>query len=179
MVAKEAVLEWLFERLPIGLIFTDQHLRVIAQNKKATDLLQGSQAPQGEIFSLEGLSHEGLQEERYFSIERGEQSPLEVQMLPVRGGSSGKNTLVFLLYTPGEHCQISPKILQQRYLLTPAECKLTMLLLRGLSLQVAAGLLGVQVETVRSQLKSIFSKTNTKRQSELLLVLSVPRLLSE
>ena len=180
MVAREVVLEWLFERLPIGLIFTDHQLRVITQNGRASALLNGTTLLQNGFLCLDGLSDQETEEERFFSVERPDQPPIEVQMLPMRSGAfSGENSVVFLLYTPGEHCQVSAKILQQRYSLTPAECKLAMLLTRGLSLQDAAGGLSVQVETVRSQLKSIFSKTNTRRQSELLLLLSVPRLLPE
>ncbi|WP_395055364.1 helix-turn-helix transcriptional regulator [Polaromonas sp.] len=57
------------------------------------------------------------------------------------------------------------------YALTPAECRLAQLLLRGATLSEAASELDVSLETVRSQLKSIFSRTNTSRQTELVALL--------
>lgn len=55
--------------------------------------------------------------------------------------------------------------------LTPAEARLATALCDGASLNEYAGLHGVSVGTVRIQLKSIFSKTNTSRQSELIRLL--------
>lgn len=51
--------------------------------------------------------------------------------------------------------------------LTPAEARLTRLVVQGLSLAEAGAQLGLRRETVRSRVKSIFQKTNTHRQSEL------------
>jgi DNA-binding CsgD family transcriptional regulator len=66
-------------------------------------------------------------------------------------------------------------VLRELYGLTPAESALATLLAEGKTLQEAAGLRGVTHQTARSQLKSIFSKTATRRQSELLrLLLSLP-----
>lgn len=60
-----------------------------------------------------------------------------------------------------------------RYGFTPAEARLAILLMKGIDLEAAATQLSVSVQTVRSQLKSIFAKTNVNRQAEL-----VSRLLS-
>lgn len=58
--------------------------------------------------------------------------------------------------------------------LTPAEAKLTRLIAAGCSLTAAGAQLGLRRETVRSRLKTIFAKTNTHRQAELVrLALSV------
>jgi DNA-binding CsgD family transcriptional regulator len=56
--------------------------------------------------------------------------------------------------------------------LTPAEARLTMILLQGLTLKEAAEQLAVARNTVHSQLASVFSKTGTRRQSELVKLLS-------
>jgi DNA-binding CsgD family transcriptional regulator len=51
--------------------------------------------------------------------------------------------------------------------LTPAEAELVGQLARGRSLEEAARARGVSINTVRSQLKQVFSKTGTSRQGEL------------
>ena len=49
----------------------------------------------------------------------------------------------------------------------PAEADLVRLLAAGHPLEAAAELRGVTMNTVRSQLKQVFAKTDTKRQAEL------------
>lgn len=60
--------------------------------------------------------------------------------------------------------------LRSVFQLTVAEAKLTQLLVSGKSLDQAAHELHIEKSTARVHLKSIFSKTGSKRQSELLLV---------
>jgi DNA-binding CsgD family transcriptional regulator/PAS domain-containing protein len=62
--------------------------------------------------------------------------------------------------------------------LTAAEAKLTRLLAQGCALTEASAQLGLRRETTRSRVKTIFEKTNTHRQSELVrLVLNgTPRI---
>lgn len=63
-------------------------------------------------------------------------------------------------------------VLAALYGLSPAECRLAALLLEGATPSEAAARLSVQVSTVRTQLKSMFWKTGTHRQGELLKLLS-------
>ena len=64
-------------------------------------------------------------------------------------------------------------LLGQLYRLTPAEADLAALIGQGESLDDAAVLRGVSINTLRSQLKSIFRKTDTRTQRDLVaLVLS-------
>jgi DNA-binding CsgD family transcriptional regulator len=67
--------------------------------------------------------------------------------------------------------------LKNRFGLTPAEARLVLRLVSGDSLRSAAKALGIKYETVRTHLKSIFQKTGTRRQAELVIV--VIRSLSE
>jgi DNA-binding CsgD family transcriptional regulator len=55
--------------------------------------------------------------------------------------------------------------------LTPAETKITIALLHGGNLRGIAAVQHVSIETVRTQLKSIFAKTNTSRQADLIALL--------
>lgn len=63
--------------------------------------------------------------------------------------------------------------LRELYGLTEAESHLAELLCQGISLEEASRVRGVTMNTARSQLKQVFAKTHTSRQSELVrLVLS-------
>jgi DNA-binding CsgD family transcriptional regulator len=58
-------------------------------------------------------------------------------------------------------------VLREIYGLTPAETRLTLLLLADCSLAESARLLGITLSTARSMLKRIFEKTGTNRQAAL------------
>ena len=69
--------------------------------------------------------------------------------------------------------QRAREILEELYELTRAEADLVRLVSEGRSLEEVARTRGVTINTVRSQLKQVFSKTDTSRQGELVhLVLS-------
>jgi DNA-binding CsgD family transcriptional regulator len=56
--------------------------------------------------------------------------------------------------------------------LTPAEARLASRLVAGLSIESVSRQLGIGYETSRTQLKSVFGKTGTHGQSELVALLS-------
>ena len=62
-------------------------------------------------------------------------------------------------------------ILAKTFRLTPAEAKLACVIARGASLEIAARELKISRETARNQLRSVFAKTDTHRQSELVALL--------
>jgi DNA-binding CsgD family transcriptional regulator len=62
-------------------------------------------------------------------------------------------------------------ILAKTFRLTPSEAKLAGVIARGASPGIAARELNISKETARNQLKSVFAKTNTHRQSELVALL--------
>jgi DNA-binding CsgD family transcriptional regulator len=55
--------------------------------------------------------------------------------------------------------------------ITRAEARLASMLADGISLEEAAEALLVSIQTVRSQLKSVFAKTGVTRQAELVALL--------
>src|SRR5215470_4730224 len=59
--------------------------------------------------------------------------------------------------------------LEIRFALSPAEARLVAHLIAGASLRSCAQALGIKYETVRTYLKSVFQKTGTHRQAELVL----------
>jgi DNA-binding CsgD family transcriptional regulator len=62
--------------------------------------------------------------------------------------------------------------LQQAFGLTRAEAALTSILSEGIELSEAADRLSITVQTARSQLKSVFRKTDTNRQAALMALLA-------
>jgi len=94
-------------------------------------------------------------------------APLMHSSSPFPGGAAA---LVFLT-DPESAPQLPGEILQALYGLTLTETRLSLLLLEGTSLNEAAELHCVSKETVRTQIRSIYSKTGTNRQSELLTLL--------
>ena len=65
-------------------------------------------------------------------------------------------------------------LLKERFGLSSAELKLALALTAGATLNAVSAAENTSVLTLRTQLKSIFSKTNTHRQAELIrLVLSL------
>ena len=62
-------------------------------------------------------------------------------------------------------------ILAKTFRLTPSEAKLACIIARGAAPDIAARELHISRETARNQLKSVFAKTDTHRQSELVALL--------
>ena len=66
----------------------------------------------------------------------------------------------------------SVRLLQEFFKLTPAEARLAQFMARAETIEDAACALSVKLCTARSQLASVFEKTATARQAELVALLS-------
>jgi DNA-binding CsgD family transcriptional regulator len=91
-------------------------------------------------------------------------------------GAFGLRPVVMLMfYHPSSGPSIDAGLLYAVFGLTPAESRIATLLAEGLSLKEIASAQGTQHETVRKQLRSIYQKTATNRQPELVrLLLHLP-----
>ena len=91
-------------------------------------------------------------------------------------GTFGLRPVVMLLFFhPESSPAIDPSLLFAVFGLTPAESRVATLLAEGLSLKEIAREQGTQHDTVRKQLGSIYQKTRTNRQPELVrLLLHLP-----
>jgi DNA-binding CsgD family transcriptional regulator len=111
-------------------------------------------------------------------IHRREREPLRVSVVPSCSRhmltEASPFALIFVV-DPEMRPASRAATLSALYELTPTECLLADSLLQGLSLAAAAECLHVTAGTARFMLKSIFQKTGTHRQSELMrLLLSLP-----
>lgn len=84
-------------------------------------------------------------------------------------GKQRPSVAVFVRDTEGK---VDPpvRMAQQLFQLTPAETALAIQLANGLSLEEAAEMLGIKRNTARAHLRSIFSKTGVRRQTELVRI---------
>lgn len=101
--------------------------------------------------------------------------PMILHLLPIRGAANDvfSQATSLLVVTPVDRAVVpTAKVLQGLFDLTPAEARVA----RGIGeAQTVEGLAlsaGVSVETVRSQLKAVLSKTGLSRQQELINLLA-------
>jgi len=97
--------------------------------------------------------------------------------MPPRQARTGASALLFIT-EQSQSAAPNPSWLRVRFGLSSAEAQLVLGLLRGETLEDIAERRGVAMSTVRSQLKSAFNKTDTRRQAELVaaVLAAVPRL---
>jgi DNA-binding CsgD family transcriptional regulator len=108
-------------------------------------------------------------------VRRAGARPVIIRVLPVHGaartpflGARALLTLTPVERRPGP----STALLAQLFKLTPAEAKLASLVAEGSSPGETAEQLGISRATARTQLKAVFVKTDTHRQSELVALLA-------
>lgn len=88
--------------------------------------------------------------------------------------------IAVLVNDPEDTPPLDAQMLRAWYDLTPAEARMAVLLAGGLSLNEIVDRVGIGANTARTHLKSIFGKTGTRRQGDLIrLLLSNPTLGSD
>jgi DNA-binding CsgD family transcriptional regulator len=193
---REALTE-VIDRLPLGVILLDSRRQPVITNRSASQILARQDgfridlsgpcaADARENTALRKLvasavvigAQEGSGPANVLSISRpsGERAypVLVAPLLEPPTGGSDRDAVAALFIADTDASNISmTEVLQGLYSLTQAEAELVGLLAQGLSLEEAARQRSVTMNTVRSQLKQVFSKTDTKRQGQLVrLVLS-------
>ncbi len=130
-----------------------------------------------------GMDAAGDEGAGVMTIDRGDGvRPLSIKVAPVQlhsGDDASRVAAVFIRDLEIRQ-SVPPEVVAKLFGLTFAEARVVVELVKGKRPQEVAEDLGVSLNTVRNQLKQIFSKTNTGRQSELIsLVLSSAAFVSE
>ena len=104
-----------------------------------------------------------------------DESPLILRVLMVPEGAQSfflGASAILLFVRLRLSLEVAPSLLSSIFGLTPAESRLAAELAGGSTLVQAAKALNISWETARTHLKTVFMKTNTHRQSELVALLS-------
>ncbi|TDO95890.1 helix-turn-helix transcriptional regulator [Marinomonas balearica] len=187
---KEAILVHLLSKVPLGIVLVDAFLKVHYQNDLAYSLMKHDLGLSiSKNNSLLGADTESLKRLKSLVIQAAEddgkdvsvhhspilfpslnEHPLSVTIAPSPVESSLYSPDLVPLYIshPLVASFVSVEMLQAIYPLTKAEAEIVILLLGGSTLNDITSVRGSSKQTVRSQLKSIFSKLNVSSQQELI-----------
>ncbi|OED35497.1 hypothetical protein AB833_30220 [Chromatiales bacterium (ex Bugula neritina AB1)] len=177
----------------IGICIADNNGSVIVSNNEADRVLD---AKDGLIIGRDGKLHcrdsdmdraishaiaktsaTSLGDENFaealYSIDRaGSEHPLLLEISPLRDTDSELarklSGAMITIIDPDNPVEFDTKRMAQAYKLTRAESAVCKLLVDGWTSKRIAEERNVQIDTIKSQIKSILSKTNTDRRSELI-----------
>jgi DNA-binding CsgD family transcriptional regulator len=183
----------MLDRLPLGLILTRPDGRVVHANAPARRLLKdGRILARNQDGFLVAADSGGTAPLRaaIAAVAGGDAAPEgAIAVTPADGGDPVSVILVpagpahpgaaLFIADPEAGFSISDERLMSLYGLTRSEAQIVARLARGQTLEEIAAERGQQVNTVRTQVKSVFRKTNTRRQSDVIkLVLSGPAVIT-
>ena len=153
----------------VGGQITLVHGRLAVQDRNAAEALRQF------LRTVQDDPLEAAEREHLLRLPRDGQRPLVARAFsvppPLRGLLEGAAALVVLL-DPDEHPCPTATALQKTFGLSRGEALIALHLIRGDSLREIAAARDVSIGTVRVQLKAIFAKTQTSRQSELVWLLA-------
>jgi DNA-binding CsgD family transcriptional regulator len=190
---ENAALAEALDRLPTGVMLLDSRGHVVVRNRSADRILElddglllddgsprAARAPDNavlqqmirQVVDASRAGGERYVEGNVMAVTRpsGRRAfPLMLASLLSAGPDHALHDAVAVLYVTDVEAQTLQRSepLRKLYALTQAEVELVELLCDGWSLEEAATRRGVTMNTARSQLKQIFFKTGTSRQSEL------------
>jgi DNA-binding CsgD family transcriptional regulator len=191
--AQSVGLETALDMLPTGVIFLGTKGEVVLMNRSASAFVAerdgllatrdglraerlGESSKLGEAIlqAIATSNGNGLAASGTVLVSRRARPPLQIQISPIRNSvvqTSQPIAAVAFVVDPLRRERPEQEVLRALYGLTPAECRVALLLGDGHAPRKIANMVGVTDNTVRSQIKSIFSKTGVKRQGELIRLL--------
>jgi len=191
---REAALEVL-DRLPNGVVLCEEDGRLVIVNELAKHLLSAGEAltvrsgrlsthSKADTEQLQRLIRAAANRTRDDTADSGGMlsvarpsglRPISVLVLPVQSppGVPGHSRVAAAVFISDPESMIDSNEarLSDLYGLTRAESRLAAKLAQGRSLEEAASMLNITIETARSYSKRVLSKTGAKRQSELVRLL--------
>jgi DNA-binding CsgD family transcriptional regulator len=190
--ARSAGLETALDMHPTGIILLGTTGQVVLMNRAASALVSGGD---GLMATRTGLRAEqpaeslllektirlaastsnghGISAGGMVLISRRARPPLQILVSPIRNSAITSQTVAAIAFItdPSQRQRPTQDVLRARFGLTPAECRVALLSSDGHAPRKIANMIGVTDNTVRSQIKSIFSKTGVNRQGELIRLL--------
>jgi DNA-binding CsgD family transcriptional regulator len=103
-------------------------------------------------------------------VQRDGSRPLLIHAGPIVGPAQDafqQGRAILMIVDPDEHLDPAEPVLQQVFGLTPAEARVAISVAHGLDVAEIALTKAVSEGPVRTQLKTIFAKTETRRQAQL------------
>ena len=188
------------DSLPMGVILVNAEARILQVNRMAEEFLALGDGLRADAVGLAAASPHDSERLRemvtqvatadveapatpvgVLRLDRPSlETPWQIVALPVharrRADTVSEVAALFVTETAiGGPSGIPPEALVRLFDLTPAEARLLVALVEGMTLDEAAETFGVSKNTLRNQLNQVFRKTETNKQSELVrLVLSSP-----
>jgi len=191
--AQSAGVESALDLLPIGVILLHPSGAIVHLNRSATALVAENdgllathvglraQLPTESALLTETIrkaisnsNGKGVSAGTTVLVSRRGRPPLQIQISPIHNSivkTSQRVAAIVFVNDPLRPHRPNQGLLRMRYGLTPAECRVALLLSDGHPPRRIAEIVGVTDNTVRSQIKSIFSKTGVGRQSEMIRLL--------
>lgn len=173
------------DRLRLGLIVVAADHAVLSTNRYARDLLQARDGLQLTRHGLAALTADDTRRLRAVLVagststsiahlsRRAGKRPLSLLACPAAPTQHLPGPAVILFVSdPDQPRNVDAERVAQLHGLTPAEGRLAAHLVQGATLDEAARQMGVALTTVRTHLKRTFEKTGTKRQAELVKLLT-------
>lgn len=172
------------DRYPNPFLLTDAQGRVICANRaanEATSLKDGIAVTSGQLSmtcprdqatffkTLERVTARGGPALCRVEVKRpSRKSPFLLLLMPVPGLGLAQCAVAVLVVDSEARPEVDPAVLRELFWLTPAEARVTGKLGGGKSAQEIAEEMGVCLETVRTHIRRVLSKTATARQGELI-----------
>ncbi|MGU3359063.1 LuxR family transcriptional regulator [Methylobacterium sp. M6A4_1b] len=174
----------LLDRMSCGAVVVDSEGDPMDLNTTAAYILGqqelgslGIPSPEGSRRALRSLLKQAgqalqIESETWVTVSRSTGAPLVLHTIPLaQTGSPGSRTVIILV-----DLRHSPRptlnVLQKLFDLTPAEARLAIEIVSGRTLSEASTKMGLSSATLRTQLSAVFTKTQTRRQAELVALLT-------
>ena len=175
------------EMLSVGIIMTDETARIVHANHAAERLLShaGALLRDGDRLSTRDSRAAFDLRQAVAEAARGSTismprsgiavtvGDLAVWALPLDGGLRSElggafaAKAVLFIRELGDTRPFPAELFVRRYGITPAECRLLVLLAQGMTIAEAAETQGIALSTAKTHLARLFQKTGTERQAEL------------
>lgn len=183
-VAAHAQMAEILDKVVTAVFIIDDHCAIRHMNARAAQMIEAGGILQNRKSSLVALApreHYALVEAmrkrgsaapsvsfstREGAVFAGTLLPLDEGRSREIGGGSARLTALFVDKPPSRY-ELPGEAIGRKFRLTGAELQLLVALMDGFTSQGAADRFGVSIETVRTHLKRIFSKTDTTRQVDL------------